>query len=264
MKCICAGTCHNTDLRSRRPARVGISARRDHAKLVHRVERRSQHAGKREALHLIIVVHAVQGHVALIGSRACHCTRPAVQVLVDAVSEVEHAGLQAQQIRYVASPRWAAAAPPCCPAHRQASHRWCLARATSPPRSPPSPFRQCSASHPGSPAVPPEAACRGAAQRIPQPRPSACSSPARAAERGIRRSLPPFAPGACRVRGRPASRAPGESPRRSCPQRRHAAKSSHSVTTQAAQSTQGRLQEEADHRGDGGAGRCSRRCSWDY
>ena len=60
----------DVDLRARRAAGVGVVAGGGDAKLLDRIQRRAQDAGKGVAVRLVVVVEAVEGGVVLVGARA--------------------------------------------------------------------------------------------------------------------------------------------------------------------------------------------------
>ena len=103
MQLVGAAFGHHVHLRAGRAAGVCVGAGGGHAKLFHRVERGAQHAGEGIALHLAVVVEAIERDVALVRARAGYGATATVRVLVDVMTQVEHAWLQAQQVRNVAA-----------------------------------------------------------------------------------------------------------------------------------------------------------------
>ena len=100
MKSVGAGFGDHGDLRARRASLVGISASGGDAELFNRVLGFAEHAGEGVATHLIVVVHAVEGDVALIGAAAVD--RAGAAVVGGGGGQIEDAGLEREQIGHVA------------------------------------------------------------------------------------------------------------------------------------------------------------------
>ena len=80
MESIGAALGNQRDLRTRGPSRIRIAIRGRDAELLGRIQGGTQHAVKRKAIHLVVVVNAVQSDVALIGAGAGNCALAAVGI----------------------------------------------------------------------------------------------------------------------------------------------------------------------------------------
>ena len=79
---------------------IGIAIASGDAEFFDGVLGLAQHAGEGVSVHLVVVVDAVEGDVALVGAAAVD--RAAAAVIVMQSGQVEHAGLQGKQVGHVA------------------------------------------------------------------------------------------------------------------------------------------------------------------
>ncbi len=94
--------CHHRYLRARRSPLVRIRIARHYPELLDRVLRLPQHPEKRQPPQLIVIIHPVQRHIALVRALPVHGTRPAIlRPRILRRRNIKHPRLQRQQIRHI-------------------------------------------------------------------------------------------------------------------------------------------------------------------
>ena len=82
---------------------LGIAVDGGDAELVGGVDGGAEDAGEGISLGLVVIIQTIERDVALVGARARDSTGAAVGIFADAAAKVEHARLQAKQVRHVSA-----------------------------------------------------------------------------------------------------------------------------------------------------------------
>ena len=100
MKIVGAGLGYQRHLRPGGAPGISVGVGGRDPELLHRIEGHGQDGGEGIAVHLVVHIHAVEGHVGLVAARAVHRAAAGIHIAVDirAVSSVGDTRLQAKQV----------------------------------------------------------------------------------------------------------------------------------------------------------------------